>query len=663
VGCRIHWGVDDLSSLFTRRTAATLASAVALAAVGTVVAAPSALADGAGSWPGTEGKLLTDGPVLVDPVTGAQTKVGSGAGAYAAWAPDGSRLVSVVGGRIASVRPDGSGQFLLPKPQGVRKSAPYQDLTFWWAGQDVVFATGGQLVAGPSDGSRAPEPLMTAALEPASVCDSGPTVNQKGLVAFTRSTGACGASESVYVYDSARRTVKKVLNNAWQPAFSPDGGQLAYVAKDLNGVKQVFTANADGTGVRQRTSGTGWAEHPSWSPTGKRIVFDAHTATDATDVHSTSYVDLASGEVTRVPGTPKGDRPSWQPLRKNQTGRVWGANPDATNIAASRWTWNTLGAPTVPGLMTARSAVLVNHDDWAYALTAPALAGKKAGPVLATPKTGLTTAVKNELKRTLKKGASVYLMGGTSVLTNTVATQVKSLGYTPRRIAGADRYAASVASAKAITAAPKYVLVATGADYHAALAAAAAAGSDGTSGAAVVVLSNGNKLTAPVQAYLNGLNPNKTMIIAVGSPAVSAVAHGRFPKWPSNSVYYPVSAGTDEATSVALAKFWWAASRQVTLVGPSWRDGVSAAAAMNVFSPLIWTPKATVLPGVVQSYLTQASASIRFTVTFGGTGTIAAATLDAAGRAISAGPGQVEYHGYYNGVIPPKSAARAAVVR
>ncbi|MHC5903373.1 cell wall-binding repeat-containing protein [Streptomyces sp. S6] len=545
----------------------------------------------------------------------------------------------------------------------MRKNAPYQDLTFSWGGQDVLFATGGQLVVGPSDGSRDPQPLLTAALEPATVCDSGPTVNEKKLVAFSRSTGSCAAAQSVYVYDSARRTVKKVLDNAAQPAFSPDGGQLAYVAKDLNGAKQVFTANANGTGVRQRTSGTGWAEHPSWSPTGKRIVFDAHTATDATDAHSTSYVDLASGEVTRVPGTPKGDRPSWQPLRKNRTGRIWGANSDATNIAASRWTWNTLGAPTVPGLMNARSAVLVNHDDWAYALTAPALAGKKAGPVLATPKTGLTTAVKNELKRTLKKGAPVYLMGGASVLTNTVATQVKSLGYTPQRIAGADRYVASVASAKAITATPKYVLVATGTDYHAALAAAAAAGSDGTSSAATVVLSNGNKLTAPVQAYLNNLNPNKTMIIAVGPPAVYAVGHGRYPKWPSNAVYYPVSASTDEATSIALAKFWWSAPRQITLVGPVWRDGVSAAAAMNVFSPLIWTPKATVLPGAVQSYLTQGSASIRFVVTFGGTGTVAAATLDAAGRAISAGAGQVEYHGYYNGVIPTTPAAHADVVR
>ncbi len=642
-----------MSSLFTRRGAAVLASAVTLAAVGSLALAPGALADGAGSWPGTEGKLLTDGPVLVDPATGAQTKVGSGTGTYATWAPDGSRIVSVVGGRIASVRPDGSGQFLLPKPQGVRRSAPYQDLTFWWGGQAVVFASGGQLVAGPSDGTRVPQPLLTAALEPASVCDSGPTVDEKGQVAFTRRpTGNCTGAEAVYVYDTARRTVKKVLDDAAQPAFSPDGGQLAFVRKDANGLRQVFTANADGTGVRQRTSGTGWAEHPSWSPTGKRIVFDAHTASDATDVHSTAYVDLASGAVTQVPGTPKGDRPSWQPLRKNNTGRVWGATPDATNIAASRWTWNKLGAPSVPGLMNARSAVLVNRDDWAYALTAPALAGKKAGPVLATPRTGLTTAVRNELKRTLKKGAPVYLMGGTSILTNTVAGQVRSLGYTPQRIAGADRYATSVLSAKAITAAPKYVFVATGADYHAALAAAAAAGSGGTSGAAGVVLSNGNKLTAPVQAYLNGLNPTRTMIIPVGSPAAYAVAHARFPRWPSNSVYYPVTGATDEATSVALAKFWWASPRQVTLVGPAWRDGISAAAAMNVFSPLIWTPKATALPGTVQSYLTQASASIQFTATFGGTGSVAAATLDAAGKAISAGAGQWTYHPYYNGVAP-----------
>ncbi|SNX88769.1 hypothetical protein SAMN06272735_9275 [Streptomyces sp. TLI_55] len=75
---------------FTRRRAAALATAAALAAVGTLAGAPGAAAD-AGPWPGTEGKILTDGPTLVDPATGTATQVGTHMGNYAAWAPDGSR--------------------------------------------------------------------------------------------------------------------------------------------------------------------------------------------------------------------------------------------------------------------------------------------------------------------------------------------------------------------------------------------------------------------------------------------------------------------------------------------------------------------------------------------------------------------------------------------
>jgi hypothetical protein len=60
---------DDNLRLFTRRRAAALATAAALAAVGTLAAAPGAAADDAGPWPGTEGRILTDGPVLVTPTT------------------------------------------------------------------------------------------------------------------------------------------------------------------------------------------------------------------------------------------------------------------------------------------------------------------------------------------------------------------------------------------------------------------------------------------------------------------------------------------------------------------------------------------------------------------------------------------------------------------
>ncbi|MFE3858133.1 cell wall-binding repeat-containing protein [Streptomyces griseorubiginosus] len=645
-----------------RRRAAALATAAALAAVGTLAAAPGASADDAGPWPGTEGRLLTDGPVLVDPVAGAKSQIpNTGSGDDGAWAPDGSRFATAYGQTITSIRPSGGARLTLPTAEGVRSSAVYEDLTFWWGGQYVVFSTGGQLAYGPSDGAYAPRPLLTAAQEPANVCDTDPTASPSGKLAFERRINfGCADNAGIYVYDPSAKTVKRVLANAEQPAYSPDGTKLAFVRKDTDGKLQVFTANADGTGVKQVTTGPGYAVNPSWSPTGKRIVFDAHTTGDSTDVHTTAYVDLATGGVTTVPGTPQGSNPSWQPLRKNDTARIWGSDSYTTTIAGSRWTWNKVGQH-VPGLMDAKAAVLTNRDSTAYALTAPALAGKKQGPVLPTPKTGLSAAVKAELKRVLKPGANVYLLGNTSILTSSVTSQVKALGFTPKRLTGADRFATSVAVAKTITTAPKYVFLASGTDAYASLPAAAAAGADGTGSSGGLVLSNGKKLSSSVKSYLNGINPNKTMVITVGADAKYALTHTSFSRWPSSASYYPITGSTKESLSVNVAKFWWNAPANVALAySGSWRDGLSAASAMNVFGPVLWTTRPA-LSKEVTSYLLRESASINTAVAFGGTGSVTAGALNTAGASMAANGGQVTYTAYYNGNEPASSrtASRA----
>ncbi|MFD4545344.1 cell wall-binding repeat-containing protein [Streptomyces sp. NPDC058466] len=642
--------------MFTRRRAAALATAATFAAA-TLATAPGAVADDAGPWPGTEGKILVDGPLLVDPATGKATEVPSQAGWYAAWAPDGSRLITTWS-QISSIRPSGASKITLPWAEGVRSSASYEDLAFWWGGRYVVFSTGGQLAYGPSDGSWAPRPLLTATQEPSTVCDKDPTVSPYGLVAFERRINyGCYDNDGVWVYDSTAKTVKRVLADAEQPAYSPDGSKLAFVRHVGGGMSQIFTANADGTGVQQITTDSRGYENPSWSPTGKRIIFDAHTTGDSSDVHTTEYVDLATGTLTKVPADPAGNsgsNPSWQPLRKNGTGRVWGADTYASNNAASRWTWNTVGQ-SAPGLLDAKAAVLINQDDAAYSLTAPALAGKKQGPVLMTPKSGLSSATKAELKRVLKPGANVYLIGGTSILGSAVSSQVSALGFTPKRLAGTSRYSTSVAVAKSVTSAPKYVFLATGTDYHSALAAAAAAGADGTSSAGSVVLNDGNKLTDSVKAYLNGLNPKNTMVITVGASAKYALTHTYLSKWPSTYSYYPITASTNEGTSAAIAKFWWSAPSQAALAYTNnWRGGVSAGAAMNVFGPVLWTSRDT-LSSEAKSYLLRESASTQFVVGFGGTGSIAAGALDTAGASISAGSGQFVYHPYYNGLEPASS--------
>ncbi|MFD8813143.1 cell wall-binding repeat-containing protein, partial [Streptomyces sp. NPDC059627] len=638
--------------LFTRRRGAALATAAVLAATGGLAIAPAAVADDAGPWPGTEGRILMDGPRLVDPATGAVTAVPSvSSGLYGAWAPDGSRFVTSSYRTISSVRVSGATKLTLPLAQGTRvNNGAYTDLTYGWNGRYVVFSAGGQLAYGPSDGAWAPGPLLSNAQEPSTACDSNPTVDNTGQVAFDRRNGGCSADASVYVYDPSANTVKLVISHAGQPAYSPDGTKLVFVRES-----QLYTANADGTGVKQLTDDTRSYSNPSWSPTGTRILYDVHTNPNNSDAHSTEYLDLATGRFTPVPTTWEGSNPSWQPVRKNTTARVWGADANATDLASSRWSWNTVGQSQA-GLLDAKSAVLLDQDDSADAPTATALAGKRQGPVLLTAKTGLSTAVRNELTRTLKKGASVWMVGGTSVLTTSVSTQLRSLGYVPKRISGTDRYDTSVKAAKTVTTSPAYVFLAGGTDYRAALPAAAAAGADGTGSAGGVVLTDGKSLTSSVKSYLNSLDPAKTMVIPVGADAKYALTHASFSRWPSTYYYYPITGATGEALSVAVARFWWTTPSQVALAyAGSWRDGVSAGSAMNVYGPVLWTSRPA-LSDEVKSYLLRESAGTQAAIAFGDTGSVTAGALNTAGSSISASGNDFVYQPFYNGVAAARSA-------
>jgi TolB protein len=57
------------------------------------------------------------------------------------------------------------------------------------------------------------------------------------------------------------------------PAWSPDGRTLAFVSI-RKGVSQLFIIKADGTGLRQLTDGRGEVIHPAWTPDGSRILIN-----------------------------------------------------------------------------------------------------------------------------------------------------------------------------------------------------------------------------------------------------------------------------------------------------------------------------------------------------------------------------------------------------
>ncbi|MFD4141131.1 cell wall-binding repeat-containing protein [Streptomyces sp. NPDC058572] len=640
-----------------RRRLVALAAATALAAGTGAALAPGASA-GTSGWTAANGILTGDMDGIVSQLyeDGTAPVVRVKNAMKPAWSPDGSRMayVNELTGRVHVVGHDFTGPVELPV--NTTDTIEAEDPTFWWGGSEVVFSLSGKLRVAPSDGTRAQQHLLPAAQEG---CDSQPSGAVDGKLAFIRSGSTCGGVDrrfgAVWLYDGATGAIKQlVAGKANAPAVSPDGTKVAYTV----GGKLYTVDVATGTVTPWLADEPGTLRGPAWSPDGTRLAYQLTTTSNELQ---NQVLDLSTG-TTKVlydtPTTAKWDL-AWQPLRKNAVARVWGADVYGSNIAASRWTWNTVGK-SEPGLMNASSAVLISKDSQAYALTAPALAGKKHGPVLMTSGSALDSSVQTELKRILKPGASVYLIGGTSILSSTVASKVSSLGFTPKRLAGTSRYSTSVAVAKSVTSAPDYVFIATGTDYHSALAAASAAGADGTSSKAVVVLNDGNSLTSSVKSYLNGLDPRNTSMIPVGASAKYALTHTAFSNWPSTYTYYPVTASTHEGTAAALARFWWAGPSNVALASTdSWRGGATAASAMNVFGPLLWTSVGS-LSADTKSYLVKGAANINGMAAFGGTGSVSTAALNSAGTAISASSSQWTYTPYYNGLEPAPSSPATA---
>ena len=54
------------------------------------------------------------------------------------------------------------------------------------------------------------------------------------------------------------------------PAWSPDGRQIAFEST-MDGDREIYVMNADGTNVRQLTHNTLWDEGPAWSPDGTQV--------------------------------------------------------------------------------------------------------------------------------------------------------------------------------------------------------------------------------------------------------------------------------------------------------------------------------------------------------------------------------------------------------
>ncbi len=83
------------------------------------------------------------------------------------------------------------------------------------------------------------------------------------------------ARMGLFVTDSTGNgDLRFVRQNAWTPAWSPDGSKLAYTVEYPRGRWSIHTANRDGTNDQRITDPAIDSGLPAWSPDGKRIAFE-----------------------------------------------------------------------------------------------------------------------------------------------------------------------------------------------------------------------------------------------------------------------------------------------------------------------------------------------------------------------------------------------------
>lgn len=188
--------------------------------------------------------------------------------------------------------------------------------------------------------------------------------------------------------------------------------------------------------------------------------------------------------------------------------RVYGADRYATSVAVSKQAFTA--APAV---------VLASGEGYADALSGTGLAGAKNGPLLLTGRSSLPSTVKGELTRLAP--ATVYIMGGTQVVTAAVEQAVKSAlpSATVIRVAGRDRFETSYLAAEIIGGASTVVLV-NGTSWPDAVSASSIAYAQD----APMLLTPADRLSDGARTYLTNRRPTKVILIGgsavLNSPAI-----------------------------------------------------------------------------------------------------------------------------------------------
>ena len=267
------------------------------------------------------------------------------------------------------------------------------------------------------------------------------------------------------------------------------------------------------------------------------------------------------------------------------------------------------------GVVKFNNIVVAYSDEFADALSATALAADKDAPILVVNKNN-ESMVKKYISANLNKGGNVYIIGGTSVVSEGFEKSLTGCKVT--RLGGADRYETNLAVLRAIgVTGASDIMVASGLKYPDALSASATGNP---------VLLVGKTLTDNQKAYLKTLGGNDDYYVIGGNDAVNATVMNQLKASKLGDVVRLEGNDRYETAAAVAEEFFGKAKTLVIASGNAFPDGLTGGVLANAMNaPLM----------LVNQYNTADAAdfvddnSVRSVVAIGGTAAISNAVLNA----------------------------------
>lgn len=128
----------------------------------------------------------------------------------------------------------------------------------------------------PLPATATAEPSATSSPEPTPTVTPSPSF-PAGEIAYTSHEGSDGVLYLVDTAGSGRRRLVSGDGDLWNPAWSPDGSQLAFISRENSGSNLCLVSVGSGSSAPRCLTGASLEnEHyPVWSPDGVEIAFYA----------------------------------------------------------------------------------------------------------------------------------------------------------------------------------------------------------------------------------------------------------------------------------------------------------------------------------------------------------------------------------------------------